>query len=96
MPGAQYREVAEKLKDSNACEIPYKRIIFVGFNVLSSSELCIFERLKNLGIADFYWDFDFPEPLKNLSSPARFLKNYIKSFPSRYDISLLSSPNTGN
>ncbi len=92
MPGAQYREVAEKLKDSNACEIPYKRIIFVGFNVLSSSELCIFERLKNLGIADFYWDFDFPEPLKNLSSPARFLKNYIKSFPSRYDISLSSVP----
>ena len=92
MPGAQYREVAEKLKKASAGDIPYKRIIFVGFNVLSSSELCIFERLHNLGIADFYWDFDFPEPLRKLSSPARFLKNYVKRFPSIYDIKQDSVP----
>lgn len=92
MPGAQYREVADKLKNSTAEDIPYKRIIFVGFNVLSSSELYIFERLRDIGIADFYWDFDFPEPFKKLSSPARFLKNYVKQFPSRYDISPDSVP----
>lgn len=87
MPGAQYREVADRLRNSTVDDIPYKRIIFVGFNVLSSSELRIFERLRDIGIADFYWDFDFPEPFKKLSSPARFLKNYVKQFPSRYDIS---------
>ncbi|MCM1093978.1 MAG: PD-(D/E)XK nuclease family protein [Lachnospiraceae bacterium] len=92
MQGAQYREVADKLKKLSAEDILYSRIIFVGFNVLSSSELCIFERLNNLGIADFYWDFDFPEPLRKLSSPARFLKNYVKRFPSIYDIKPASVP----
>ncbi len=86
MQGAQYREVAEKFKKSSAEDIPYKRIIFIGFNVLSSAEICIFERLRNLGIADFYWDFDFPEPFQKLSSPTRFLKNYVKRFPPLYDI----------
>lgn len=92
MQGAQYREVAGKLKEKSSDEIPYRRIIFIGFNVLSSSELTIFERLRNLDIADFYWDFDFPEPFRKLTSPTRFLKKYVKEFPSLYDITVSGIP----
>ena len=84
--GMQYREVANKLKFTAADDIPYKRIIFVGFNVLSISELKIFERLKDLGIADFYWDYHLPEVIDKDNPASHFIRRYVKMFPSRYDI----------
>lgn len=86
--GYQYREVATLMKGMSPDEFPYKRVIFAGFNVLSTSELYIFERLRDIGVADFYWDFNFPDELKDISSAGHFLKRYIKEFPSRYDIDL--------
>lgn len=58
--GMAYREAAEKIRHIPPEELPYKRYIFVGFNVLSNSELKIFERLQHTGMADFYWDFASP------------------------------------
>lgn len=65
--GMAYRDAAEALMHTEAEDLPFKRYIFVGFNVLSTSELKIFKRLQELGSADFYWDF---------SSPAFFKKRY--------------------
>lgn len=84
--GRQYREVAEKLRRADAGDLPWKQVIFVGFNVLSTSELTIFERLRDLGVGDFYWDFDFPEPMRGLSSAGRFLNRYVREFPSRLSL----------
>lgn len=90
--GMQYKEVADRLAALSAEELPYKRIIFVGFNVLSTTELKIFSRLRDIGIADFYWDMDLPEPFKSNRSATYFLKRYIKEFPSRHDITLADIP----
>ncbi len=65
--GMAYREAAERIRHIQPDELPYKRYIFVGFNVLSSSELKIFERLQQCGMADFYWDF---------ASPAFYRRSY--------------------
>ena len=86
--GMQYREVAGKIKSMTASDFRYKRYIFVGFNVLSTSELAIFDRMRKLGIADFYWDYDLPESIRNNSSATHFLKRYVKLFPSLYDLTL--------
>lgn len=86
--GMQYKEVAERFKTMQAEDFPYKRIIIVGFNVLSMSEIKIFERLRDLGIGDFYWDHDLPEAFKDNRSATFFLKKYVKEFRSLYDISL--------
>jgi hypothetical protein len=83
--GMQYREVAEKFETMAASDFPYKRIIMVGFNVLSISELCIFSRLNELNIADFYWDYSFPKELTN-NMATYFIRRYVKQFKSRYDI----------
>lgn len=91
-PGMQYKEVAKRLKSMSADDFPYKRIIIVGFNVLSTTEIKMFERLRDLGIGDFYWDFDMPEPFKTNRSASYFIKHNIKEFPSMYDISLQSLP----
>ena len=51
-PGYQLRQAAEgKVK-----ALPYKRMVFVGFGVLSAAEVKIFERFKLDGKADFWWD----------------------------------------
>lgn len=84
--GMQYREVAEHFNSIEAADIPYKRIIMVGFNVLSISELSIFSRLQDLNVADFYWDYSFPEPLRTDNMATHFIARYVKLFPSRYDI----------
>jgi len=59
-PGMAYREAAESLRGIPAGKLPYERYIFVGFNVLSTCELIIFDRLRDIGAADFYWDFAAP------------------------------------
>lgn len=85
-PGMQYREVAEKLSTMRPYDIPYRRIIMAGFNVLSISELSIFSRLHELGIADFYWDYAFPDELRTDNMATHFISRYVRLFPSRYDI----------
>ncbi len=85
--GMQYREVAEKLSAMTADELPYSRIIFVGFNVLSTSEIHIFSRLRDIGKADFYWDYNLPEEVKENCSATHFIRKYVKAFPSLYDLS---------
>ncbi len=82
----QYREVAEKFAAMTHDDIPYRRIIMVGFNVLSISELSIFSRLHEMGIADFYWDYSFPEELRTDNMATHFIRRYVKLFPSLYDI----------
>ena len=86
-PGMQYREVAERFRKMQPEDIPYRRIIMVGFNVLSISELCIFSRIHELGIADFYWDYSFPDSLRHDNMATHFIERYVKLFPSRYELS---------
>lgn len=87
--GRQYREVARRLapESDNRPEIPYTRVIFIGFNVLSVSEVKIFEGIARAGIADFYWDTEFPTEMSAVTAQATtFVRRYARAFPSRYDI----------
>lgn len=84
--GMSYRKAADRLKGIGADELPYSRYVFVGFNVLSTSELAIFERLKVKGLADFYWDYNSPVLRHKGNKAARFLGNYIREFRPMYDI----------
>lgn len=56
--GGQYRDAAEVINGAPAKDLSSRRYLFIGFNDLSHSELIIFKRLKDLGLADFFWDFD--------------------------------------
>ena len=51
-PGRQLRMAAEIEKD----DLPYTRMVFVGFGVLSAAEVKLFDRFKLEGKADFWWD----------------------------------------
>lgn len=85
--GMQYREVAASLRHADALTsgLP-PRVVMVGFNVLSVSEIKIFESLKRMGIGDFYWDFEFPDSFMPDNPATRFISRFAELFPSRYDI----------
>ncbi len=51
-PGMQLRQAAEGASSS----LPYSRLVFVGFGVLSAAEVKLFDHFKLEGKAEFWWD----------------------------------------
>lgn len=86
--GRSYRRAAEIILKSERESLQFKRYIFVGFSMLSTAEIKIFEKLRDLDCADFYWDFNSPMFTSRYNKASRFLPNYIKSFPSRFKIEI--------
>lgn len=94
--GAAYRIAYENLKDQGRSILPYKKIVFVGFNVLSFIELKIFETLYNMRVkengkevryADFYWDCSSPAFKDEQNTATRFILKNRTKFKSQLDIS---------
>ena len=52
-PGRQLRQAAES---GTIDKLQYTRMVFVGFGVLSAAEVKLFDRFKQDGKADFWWD----------------------------------------
>ncbi|MBR5725659.1 MAG: PD-(D/E)XK nuclease family protein [Muribaculaceae bacterium] len=52
-PGKQLRNATQAPFD----KLPYTRIAFVGFGVLSAAEVQLFQRFKLEGKTDFWWDY---------------------------------------
>ncbi len=80
--GAIYRRAVKAIKDLDVEKCDYKKYIFIGFNVLSTSEYEIFNALKNKGIADFYWDCNSPALNDDNNKASLFVKRNIRNFPS--------------
>lgn len=83
--GAIYREVATK----DNIEFKYNRYIFVGFNLLQQVEQKLFARLKKMGKANFYWDFDeyyMPRHKTTSATDAgHYISMYLEHFPNELD-----------
>lgn len=58
--GMLSRQACENICALGASDFEGKRFGFVGFPVLSASRHRIFKHLKNLGLADFFWDIASP------------------------------------
>lgn len=82
-PGRQLRMAAEQ--DDRSLE-DYKRLVFVGFGVLSAAEVKLFDHYKREGLADFWWD---NAGLKDMLSKAPhdpgalLIDGYCKRFESK-------------
>lgn len=93
-PGRLYRDAVTSLRERD--EWDWERYVFVGFNVLSASEIKIFQTLQARGRADFYWDLPAKEfqglirhndgHTTHSNKALHFISRNIKSFPSLYDI----------
>lgn len=79
--GALYREVAEK----ETLDLPYKKYIFIGFNVLQAVEQHLFMRLKKEHLAEFYWDFDEHYMADDGNEAGKYIRQYLADFPNELD-----------
>lgn len=83
--GGVYREVATK----DDLSFKYDRYIFVGFNLLQQVEQKLFTRLRKMGKANFYWDFDeYYMPRHKTSSATdagHYISMYLEDFPNELD-----------
>lgn len=96
-PGRLYRDAVTSFHDRESWN--WDRYIFVGFNILSASEIRIFQTLHTLGRADFYWDLPAKEfqglisygdgQSKCSNKALHFIHRNIRNFPSLYDIDSL-------
>lgn len=90
MPGTAYRLTLDRVR-SDSYQPKYKKIIFVGFNALSTAERLIFEQLASLSagspldgepLADFFWDAAGPVlTAKPGNSASTFVEKNIRRFP---------------
>ncbi|MCM1355199.1 MAG: PD-(D/E)XK nuclease family protein [Staphylococcus sp.] len=87
--GMLARIAVEKLSRGASTALPFKRYIFIGFNVLTLSEINIFDKLRARGCADFYWDLASPALHAEGNRGALFMKRNAECFPSLYDLSAL-------
>lgn len=80
--GGQYRDAASIIHDADAEVLTRRSYAFIGFNDLSHSEILMLKRLKDVGAAMFFWDFD--TPLLNLALEGQLrsqLNRLKKTFP---------------
>jgi len=75
--GKLFKKLAEDMSgDSYA--LPYKKVIFAGFNALSRSEEQIILTLLENGTGEIYWDSDKLYMANDLEEAGYFLRNYKK------------------
>ncbi len=82
--GMLFREVAERAKAKEKIDLPFHDIVFVGLNALTPAETVLLEYLKNLGVADFYWDYDSPFVSDNQNKASFWTADNLIRFPSRF------------
>lgn len=77
--GMLYRQVIDTIDIEN---MPYKKYVFVGFNVLNKVEHKLFSLLNQTGKAFFYWDYDQFYLEKSPHEAGEFIRRNLRDFPS--------------
>jgi len=88
--GMIYRIAAEKIKRERFVDMPYKYVVFAGFNVLNNCEKVLFNILNLQEKASFFWDYpqwlidmDKKRPTNHPGHEAiTFIKQNLLDFPS--------------
>jgi hypothetical protein len=79
--GMCYRQVAEELQTGHLT-LPYRQVIFAGFNALSKSEEQIFDALLGKNLATLYFDADRYYLDSEIEEAGNFLRQLYKKWRS--------------
>lgn len=88
--GGAYRLAARRVAGMESGELPWKKVVFVGFNALSTAEASLFATLRDmqpqidgdLSYADFIWDATGPVLADPGNSASEFIAADRRNFPS--------------
>ena len=76
-------DAVEGLKSGEIDDSKYKKLVFIGFNVLSRTEYAFFKRYRDSNRAEFYWDYDiYYSAPDSLQEAGLFMRQNIIDFPS--------------
>lgn len=78
--GMCYRMTAENIANGKITLGRYKKVAFVGFNILTSAEEEIFNHLRDSRAARFYWDYN-TYYLETPHEAGKFVQQYLRQFP---------------
>lgn len=88
--GMMLRSIIDQISEGKITkqdvELRYKKVVFVGFNLLSTAEEKLMTQLKDMGVADFYWDYNLPMQNDEYSISAVSMLQNKQRFPSSYTI----------
>lgn len=84
--GKIYKNAVNVIRNMSTADFRHNCYVFVGFNVLSTSELKIFELLGQKGIADYYWDYNSPALTDRRNKASWFVGRNVDMFKSRLDL----------
>ena len=87
--GMIFRDVAESDADLHLDN--YERVVFVGFNALTTTEQKLFEKCQKSGKGDYYFDYQSPEITANNNIAAQFIEEN-KKFKSRHELEASQNP----
>lgn len=79
--GMLFREVAEKARRKEIDIHDQRYLCFVGFHILTQSEIVILHHLQKSGKLLFYWDTDKYYMDQEHHEAGRFLRQYVRRFP---------------
>lgn len=85
--GMQYREALRRVRTETAAVTAGIEFVFVGFNSPSVVETLIFDHLRSVGKAEFYWDTASPYIHKG-STAYSILSRLARKFPMPQDFEL--------
>ncbi len=93
--GMAYRKAIDNIPDfASITGFDYTKFLFVGFNALNTCEEKLFRHLRNLGLAEFFWDYDTWYTNNDVHEAGFFIRNNLKNFPANKAVNhenLLSS-----
>ncbi|MFA6701299.1 MAG: PD-(D/E)XK nuclease family protein [Dysgonamonadaceae bacterium] len=84
--GMIFREVAERARLKEELKLSFQKIVFVGLNALTTSEVVLMRYLRDRDVADFYWDYDSPLVCDEQNKASFWIKTNLNQFPSKFDI----------
>jgi hypothetical protein len=93
--GMIYRKVAASDMVELDSRLDFEHYYFVGFNALSASEKQLFRKMKNRGVASFFWDYDELYLENEAMEAGRFLRENIREFPPPADLGVFRNLKTG-
>lgn len=90
MEGTIFKRAVQKIESGDYSGLPWDRVVFVGFNMLSTTEARLFRALADLEAedgepyAEFFWDAAGPvigPDVKSQSTAVKAMRLNIKNFP---------------
>lgn len=89
--GMVYRSLAQKASSSMMENIladvyGYKSYVFVGLNALNECEKTVMKRMRDVGVAEFCWDYSGEMITHTLNKSSFFMSQNVKDFKQAFEI----------